>query len=75
MVQTHDPDALGMSLLWVMWTLLLYLGPDFYWPIHWWELCPIQLTVELNPYTTTSALRASRCGLDPRSGHAEESSY
>ena len=37
-VHTPDLDALGMSFVWVIWTQLLYLGPDHYWPVCWWEL-------------------------------------
>ena len=33
-----DLDDLGMSFVWVIWTLLLFWGPACYWTIHWWEL-------------------------------------
>ena len=56
-----------------MWTFLLYLDFDFYWPVHWWELSPIQLTMGLNPYHNHFCLeRASQCGLVPMSGHVQK---
>ena len=32
-----------------MWSLLLYLGPDYYFLIHWWELPSIWLVKKPNP--------------------------
>ena len=40
-----------------MWTFLLYLGLEFYWPVHCQELSSIWLTMGLNTYQTASTLR------------------
>ena len=45
-----DLDALGMSSVWVMWTLLLCFSPDYYCPVHWWELSSFWLAKKLNPH-------------------------
>uniref|UniRef100_K9IY47 Putative secreted protein n=1 Tax=Desmodus rotundus TaxID=9430 RepID=K9IY47_DESRO len=38
-----------MSSVWALWTLLLCLGPDCYWPFHWWELPSGWRTSDVQP--------------------------
>ena len=52
-----DLEALGMSFLCIMWTLLLYLCPDCYWTIPWWKLSSGWLTKGLHPYHICLCLR------------------
>ena len=72
LVQTPwSPDlgVLRLSFVWVIRTLLLYLGPDFSLVLFIVGTSP-RLAEGLNPYHACQCLeRVSPCGLDPQSGH------
>ena len=49
------------------------MGPDYYWPVHWWELLSVWLAKRLNPYHVCMLLY--RCWQNEAKQHKTITTY